>query len=107
MPVYEYECTSCGPFTAFRPMADYALPASCDLCGAASPRAFLTAPALASMDAGKRKSIAINERAANAPRRSGGSHGPGCGCCKPGKPVGQAASAAKSFPGARPWMISH
>ena len=105
MPVYEYECAQCGPFTSFRPMADYALPHPCDLCGTAAPRAYLTAPALATMDAAKRKGIAVNERSSHEPRRSGG-HGPGCGCCSPRK-TAAAPSAAKSFPGARPWMISH
>ena len=106
MPVYEYECAQCGPFSTFRPMADYALPCPCDLCGTPAPRAYLTAPALATMDAGKRKSIAVNERSANAPRRSGGAHPPGCGCCG-SKPASRTPAAAKSFPGARPWMISH
>jgi putative FmdB family regulatory protein len=105
MPVYEYECAACGPFTAFRSMADYAKPCPCEACGTEAPRAFLTAPAFASMDATKRKSIAVNERAAHAPRRSQG-HGPGCGCCAP-KPASRAPAAAKTFPGARPWMISH
>ncbi len=106
MPVYEYECAQCGPFTAFRPMADYALPCPCDLCSVPAPRAYLTAPALATMDAAKRKGMAINERSAHAPRRSGGGHGPGCGCCSPRKAPAPAA-AVKTFPGARPWMISH
>ena len=107
MPVYEYQCAACGPFTAFRPMADYAEPNPCDLCGESSPRAFNTAPALANMDSTRRKSIAINERSAHAPRRSSGSHGPSCGCCNTRKPAAQAPSAVKSFPNARPWMISH
>jgi hypothetical protein len=36
-------------------------------------------------------------------------HGPGCGCCstKPSRLVKQTKSGAKSFPTARPWMISH
>ena len=37
-------------------------------------------------------------------------HGPGCGCCsskKPSRLVKQTRSGAKSFPTARPWMISH
>ena len=107
MPAYDYECASCGPFTAFRPMADYAQPATCDTCGALAPRAFLTAPALAGMDAGLRRSQAINERSRHEPRRSAGAHPSGCGCCRaPARPTAQPA-AAKSFPGGRPWMISH
>ena len=107
MPVYDYECPSCGPFTAFRPMAEYAQPATCDECGKSAPRAFLTAPALAGMDAGLRRSLAVNERSRHEPRRSNGAHPSGCGCCSTAKRTPAAAGAAKSFPGARPWMISH
>lgn len=108
MPVYDYQCPSCGPFTAFRAMVDYAKPADCDVCGDAAPRAILTAPALAGMDAGLRRSLAINERSRHEPRRSAGAHPSGCGCCSaPKRPEAAAAGAAKSFAGRRPWMISH
>ena len=106
MPVYDYQCASCGPFTAFNAMADYAKPAACDACGAAAPRGFNAAPALAQMDASVRRGLAVNERSRHEPRRSSGRHPSGCGCCGPAKrPI--AAGAAKSFPAARPWMISH
>ena len=112
MPLYDYQCASCGPFTAFRPMADYAKPVSCETCGADAPRAILAAPALAAsmprLDGGLRAAYATNERARHEPRRWNGAHPSGCGCCKPRRPAPAAASrAAKSFPGARPWMISH
>ncbi len=107
MPVYDYECARCGSFTAFRAMADYAKPASCDECGAAAPRAFHNAPAIAGMDAGLRRGLAVNERSRHEPRRSSGSHPSGCGCCGPKRGAAAPAGAAKSFPGARPWMISH
>ena len=107
MPTYEYACAVCGPFSVFRPMADFAKPALCEGCGSEAPRAFITAPALASMDAGRRHSMAVNERSRHEPRRSSGAHPAGCGCCAPRKPSVAAPGAAKSFPGARPWMISH
>ena len=44
MPVYDYECESCGPFTFMRPMAQCDRPARCPQCGGKAPRAFLTAP---------------------------------------------------------------
>ena len=97
MPMYDYQCASCGPFTAFRPMADYAKPAPCDECGADAPRAILSAPAFASMDGGLRAAHATNERARHEPRRWSGAHSAACGCCKPRRPA-PAASAAKSFP---------
>ena len=103
MPVYEYACHACGPFTALRPMAQFKDPHDCPDCGEACERAFLTAPNLAAMDAGRRKAFATNERSAHAPRKS--AHGPGCGCCSPKKAA--APGGAKGFPKARPWMISH
>ncbi|GEP12063.1 FmdB family zinc ribbon protein [Methylobacterium gnaphalii] len=109
MPVYDYSCESCGPFTVLRPMAQFADPHDCPSCGGTCRRAFLTAPRIAGMDAGLKAAHATNERSRHEPRRSGG-HGAGCGCCSPGKTVagtGGAAAAAKSFPNARPWMISH
>jgi putative FmdB family regulatory protein len=108
MPVYDYECARCGPFTAFRAMADYAKAATCDDCGANAPRAFHNAPALATMDAGARRGMAVNEKSRHEPRRSSQSHPAGCGCCGPAKRKAAAPSRmAKSFPGSRPWMISH
>jgi len=108
MPIYDYECAVCGPFSAFRPMTDYDKPALCDGCGQAAPRAILRAPALAMMDAGARDGLATNERSRHEPRRSAGAHPSGCGCCAPSKRVAASVKgAAKSFPNARPWMISH
>jgi putative FmdB family regulatory protein len=69
MPVYDYDCTRCGPFTELRPMAECEAPLACP---------------------------------------SG--HGPGCSCCSGGARRSRTAKAAdgkKSFPSARPWMISH
>ncbi len=106
MPIYDYDCAACGPFSDFRPMADYDKPAPCDTCGAPSPRAILSAPALAMMDGGARQGMAINELSRHEPRR-GAAHPSGCGCCKPSARTAAAAGAAKSFPNARPWMISH
>ena len=111
MPVYDYECQSCGVFTERRPMSDYALPMACPDCGSPAPRAFLVAPALASMDAGRRVAFATNERSAHAPKLSS-NHGAGCSCCSQKKlklpsKTRTAADGAKSFPAARPWMISH
>ena len=32
MPVYEYLCNDCGPFTDMRPMAECDLPQDCPQC---------------------------------------------------------------------------
>jgi putative FmdB family regulatory protein len=81
MPVYEYECRECGPFTQMRPMADCDRPGDCPRCGSESPRAFLTAPYFAGMSAERRLAFSADERSANAPHTSKNttaSHGAGC-----------------------------
>jgi len=105
MPVYDYSCEDCGTFTAFRPMSAFDAPCGCPGCGAEAPRVFLSAPAIAGMDPARRIAAATNERSSNAPRSSK-SHGPSCGCCS-SRGLKTPSSAAKSFPSARPWMISH
>ncbi len=113
MPVYDYLCEECGPFTDMRPMAECDAPQPCPACGVLAPRAFLTAPHFALMSGERRLAYATNERSAHAPQRSGefkARHGSGCACCS-GKLskriVKQGRNGAKSFPGSRPWMISH
>lgn len=108
MPVYDYECSGCGIFTALRPMSQHAAPMDCPVCGIGAPRVLISAPALAGMDAGRRRAFAVNERSAHAPTLSS-AHGSGCSCCKPGTAIGNRGKlgGAKSFPQARPWMISH
>jgi putative FmdB family regulatory protein len=102
MPVYDYACAECGQFTMLRPMSEYLKPQHCPLCQALAPRAMHTAPRLALMDGVRRNVARINERAAHEPRHENKhQHHAGCGC------GGSQKSAAKSFPGSRPWMISH
>jgi putative FmdB family regulatory protein len=117
MPVYDYLCARCGPFTDTRPMADSALPHECPDCGKEAPRAFLTAPYLAAMTAERRLAHATNERSASSPQALSAlkrTHGSGCGCCS-GKSLryekntrgDKSRSNTKGFPARRPWMISH
>ena len=113
MPVYDYLCEECGPFTSLRAMSDYEKPSDCPDCGAVSPRVLLTAPRLSNMAADRRLAHATNERSAHAPQTlSSMAHGAGCSCCsgasrKPSRKVAKTRSGAKSFPTSRPWMISH
>lgn len=113
MPVYEYMCDACGPFTDIRPMSEFDLPQPCETCGASAPRVILTAPAFSCLPTSTRVAHATNERSRDAPKTLAeykASHGPGCGCCSPKRPqrlVTKTKSGAKGFPTARPWMISH
>jgi putative FmdB family regulatory protein len=112
MPVYDYLCERCGPFTEMRPMADCHASNDCPRCGREAPRAFLTAPYCAAMPAERRLAHATNERSAHAPStlsQTKASHGAGCRCCsgKSMRATKRGKNGAKSFPGTRPWMISH
>jgi putative FmdB family regulatory protein len=107
MPLYDYLCTDCGPFTEMMPMAAYDVPHECPSCGTDAPRAILTMPNFNGMDGSKRNAHVVNERSAHAPQTSAlsGKHPPGCGCCKTTSRSNP--GAMKSFAGTRPWMISH
>jgi putative FmdB family regulatory protein len=112
MPVYDYLCEQCGPFTDMRPMAECDEPKDCPRCGGEAPRAFLTAPYFAAMSSERRSAHATNERSAHAPAtlsQMKSSHGAGCSCCtgKSMRRTKRGKNGAKSFPGSRPWMISH
>ena len=113
MPVYDYLCSECGPFTDMRPMSECDDPQDCPGCGVSSPRAILRAPHFFGMSAERRKAHSINERSSHAPKtldQYKASHGAGCSCCASksrGRLVTKTRSGAKAFPTARPWMISH
>jgi putative FmdB family regulatory protein len=112
MPVYEYLCRDCGPFTRMRSMSEYELPSDCPKCVASAPRVILTAPHCSTVSAQTRIAHATNERSADSPRTLSsmkGSHGAGCSCCS-GRSSGllkRGKGGTKSFPTSRPWMISH
>ena len=87
MPVYDYLCSDCGPFTEMRPMSECDAPLRCPSCSRLAPRAFLTAPNLATMSGERRLAHATNERSAHAPQNLAGfkaKHGAGCSCCSGG-----------------------
>ena len=106
MPVYEYSCEECGPFTKLRGFDQSGEPANCPDCGALSPKVFSVIH-LRAMRPENRKAWERNERSAHAP------HVCGAGCShqqpsskknRPGeKPVMQASSKRNS----RPWMLGH
>jgi putative FmdB family regulatory protein len=122
MPVYDYLCPDCGPFTDMRPMAECDLPQDCPDCGTSAPRVILTAPHFSGLSAERRLVHATNERNAHAPRTAAqfraekaeqaARHGRGCSCCSGnGKTMSRFTArgkdGSKSFPTSRPWMISH
>lgn len=66
MPLYDYSCRTCGPFSDWRAMSEFDEPTRCPDCGEPSPRAVAT-PALG-MDWQQKKAHSINEKSANEPR---------------------------------------
>ncbi|MBD1551315.1 FmdB family zinc ribbon protein [Pseudomonas typographi] len=106
MPIYDYQCAHCGPFSELRGLADSATPCACPACAAPSPRVIVSAPRLALLAGNTRQALDINERSRHEPKQSR-HHGSGCGCCGPRKPVPAQAGALKGNSAGRPWMISH
>lgn len=112
MPVYEYECNTCGVFTALRKMSESSEPAFCQECGAESGR-ILSAPRLAVLGKTQRVAHERNEKSAHEPnvgRRSS------CGCTgshtcntttKINPETGKSALQMQTKKTARPWMLSH
>lgn len=110
MPMYDYACGDCGEFAVLRPLAQWRDPASCPQCGALSGRIVAGAPAVSALSSAINRAHAANERSANEPRSTRTGHGMNCGCCGGGRSRGRTRTSgdgAKSFAGARPWMISH
>ncbi|MGY6270320.1 zinc ribbon domain-containing protein [Achromobacter denitrificans] len=110
MPMYDYACGRCGEFAALAPLARWRDPAACPRCAEPSDRIVGGAPAISTLSSAVNRARAVNERSANEPRSSRSGHGMNCGCCSGAARTGQTRTApdgAKSFAGARPWMISH
>lgn len=109
MPMYDYACADCGEFTALRPLAQWRDPAACPQCGVLSGRIVGGAPAVSALSSAVNRAHAANERSANEPRSTRAGHGLNCGCCgaRPRGRTRTSGDGAKSFAGARPWMISH
>lgn len=67
MPLYDYECKSCGPFRDWRPMSEWTAGAPCPDCSAPAPRQ-TAAPMLAALSSNNRIAHERNERSAHEPR---------------------------------------
>ena len=70
MPVYEFECRDCGPFTELRSLDRSSLPANCPACGEVSPKVFSIIN-LRAMRPENRTAHDRNERSAHAPHVCG------------------------------------
>ena len=93
MPIYDYVCDACGPFTAMRPMAQFRDPCACPDCGAGATRTFLSAPAILGGSAGGRFACAVAEAGTTRPLPASTAHPAGCGCCMRRSPLPSALSS--------------
>lgn len=111
MPVYEFECESCGPFSELRTISERDRPATCAFCDGPAAR-LISAPNLALMPPVLRMASARNERSQHEPRV-----GTKPSCCsgsrcshKRGKTTtadGKPALRASRKKNRRPWMLGH
>ncbi|MCH8196579.1 MAG: zinc ribbon domain-containing protein [Proteobacteria bacterium] len=108
MPLYDYQCDSCGPFREWNAMSESTAPMPCPRCGTAAGR-LITAPFIANMNPHSRIAHERNEKSAHEPRvvrktrkdpaKHGESHGHG-----QHNGHGQHLHVHR---GSRPWMIGH
>jgi putative FmdB family regulatory protein len=114
MPLYDYQCESCGTFTALRKMSESANPSLCESCGEMAPR-IISAPHLALVSSSTRVAHERNEKAAHEPRQARRSS---CGCtgshnCKPASKEKDNSTTTghglsmQTKKTARPWMLGH
>ncbi len=112
MPVYEFECATCGVFPDFRPIDSRDLPAMCGRCDSPAPR-IISAPNLAVMSPLQRMAATRNDRSQHEPRV-----GPKASCCSGSvcshkrtglkvTPDGKPALRASKKKNRRPWMLGH
>lgn len=66
MPLYDYQCTTCGTFRDWQPMSRSDLEAECPACGAASKRA-IAMPFLTCIGVNERIAHERNEKSADQP----------------------------------------
>ncbi len=113
MPVYEYLCDDCGPFTQMRPMSECDEPHDCPQCSVEAPRVILTAPAFRLHARGATQSP--RHQRAQFPRPQDARSIQGRGTHRDVAAVRgnrrvwsrRPKAARRGFPTARPWMISH
>ena len=107
MPVYEYNCEECGPFTKLRGLDQSNATVNCPECGAASPKIFPVIN-LRAMRPENRVAWERNERSTHAPHVCGANcvHGSDKPQNRPA-PSGKPAFRFSAKRNRRPWMLGH
>ena len=94
MPIYEYECRTCGPFSDSRPMVEAGLPAPCPQCARKAPRV-LSATAIGRGGRARRPRARAPSLVVREQR-------------EPKKPSNaDPLRSPRRDHGARPWMLGH
>ena len=108
MPLYDYDCKTCGPFRDWAAMAEYKQPRACPQCDASARRS-LSAPHCRSGNTAQRyKAEAFNERSAHEPKTVSHVGGFGKHAERDGHRHHAHAHARSSLKkNDRPWMIGH
>ena len=108
MPLYDYDCSTCGPFRYWGSLATAAEPQACPACGRPSARTIASPHIRGGQAVTRYKAEAHNERSANEPKvvqhvgNMGHSHG------KDGHKHHAHQHARKQIKSARrPWMVGH
>ncbi len=85
MPLYNYLCSDCGPFDAWRAMAEAEHDCACPSC-LKPGRRLVSTPHINLMNASLRRALARSEQSSSEPRVVKKAHLAGCGCalCKTG-----------------------
>ena len=99
MPVYDYDCADCGPFSAWGTMVRSAEACACPTCGRPSERQ-LARPHLATMNGKLRKAMDRAERSSAEPRVAKKEHLAGCGCSL-------CSTKRSPAPSSRRWALGH
>lgn len=76
MPLYDYQCETCGSFSAMKKMSESSLAVACGNCGGTSER-IISVPYFALMATAKKSAYERNEKSAHEPRSIRRSS---CGC---------------------------
>jgi len=109
MPLYDYECRTCGEFQEWRSMSEWEAAAPCPSCSVPASR-LVAAPMLAVLSSNNRIAHERNERSAHEPKvvrradlpRDHHHHG------APHSPlIRQQFGEVHKSPADRPWMVGH
>jgi putative FmdB family regulatory protein len=111
MPLYDYECVTCGEFREWRSMSEWEARVPCPSCSLAAPRR-AAAPMLAVLSTNNRIAHERNERSAHEPKvvrrehlpPAHHHHGHGHGI---NPLIKQQFGDVHKSPPDRPWLVGH